>query len=130
MFNNFNKAFDSLFHDKIWLTLSQKGVSIKFIKILNNLYENFWARIKLYYKKSDKFSIKQVVIQGDLLYVPEYIQFSPRTHFSVKDQNLADFKHLAKLRFMDDIVIITKSGEELKSMGEDLRKENKNLVEQ
>ncbi len=47
VFVDFNKAFDSLFHDKIWIVLPEQGFSEKIIKILKKLYINSKAQIKL-----------------------------------------------------------------------------------
>ncbi len=45
-FVNFNKAFDTIYHDKIWESLAEQGTHPKYIQILVNLYSNANAYIK------------------------------------------------------------------------------------
>ena len=47
MFIDFNKAFDSLYHDKIWLTLANQGINTEIINILEKIYKTCTANIKL-----------------------------------------------------------------------------------
>ena len=47
MFIDFNKAFDSLYHNKIWEALAGQGVPPKIIKIIEKIYEKCTAQIHL-----------------------------------------------------------------------------------
>lgn len=78
MFIDFNKAFDSLFHNKLWFALGQQGVPGKIIKILENLYRNSKAQIKLD-KESEWFLVKRGVKQG--IHSPQiFVTPPPRNH--------------------------------------------------
>ena len=66
MFVDFNKAFHSLYHDKIWLALAQQNVPKIIIQLLENMYSKSTASIGLD-TTGDKFLIKRGVRQGDPL---------------------------------------------------------------
>jgi len=66
MFINFCKAFDSLYHDKIWEFLASQGIETQIIDILANSYKNCTAQIKLDLV-GRHFKIKRRVRQGDPL---------------------------------------------------------------
>ena len=66
MFVDYNKAFDSLFHEKIWEALANQEIPGGVIRFLESLYKNSKARIKLD-KMGKEFEIKRGVRQGDPL---------------------------------------------------------------
>lgn len=134
MFIDFNKAFDSLYHDKIWIALAQQGIPKDIIKILKNFYEKSITRIKLD-KESEWFPINRGVKQGDPLspnifnavleHIFKQMNWTGKgIKIKFRNFNLYQFKYLNNLRFADDIAIIAKSEAELKSMAEDLRRES------
>lgn len=45
MFIDFNKAFDSINHDKVWESLKIKGVPAEMIEVLKNMYNGAEAHI-------------------------------------------------------------------------------------
>jgi len=47
MFIDFNKVFDSIYHNKIWEALQIQGVSTKIINILKEMYKKAEAYIRL-----------------------------------------------------------------------------------
>ena len=55
MFIDFNKAFDSLYNDKIWTTLAEQGICREIINILKKIYESCTAQICLDTKEREKF---------------------------------------------------------------------------
>ena len=58
LFVDFNKAFDSLYHQKIWETLAIQGVQKDIIKILEETYKNSTAQIRLD-RTGEPFPIKR-----------------------------------------------------------------------
>ncbi|KAI5706807.1 hypothetical protein M8J75_011542 [Diaphorina citri] len=46
-FVDFRKAFDGLLHDVLWYKLYKLGVSVKFIRLLRNLYSNAKVQVKI-----------------------------------------------------------------------------------
>jgi len=47
MFFDYNKAFYSLFHEKIWEALANQDVPIQVIRILDSIYNLSYAKIRL-----------------------------------------------------------------------------------
>lgn len=58
MFVDYNKAFNSLYHNKIWAALATQRVPKLIIQLLENIYSNSLARIKLD-KTGNWFPIKK-----------------------------------------------------------------------
>ena len=77
MFIDFSKAFDSPFHDKMWSTLATQGVQAEIIALLDVIYKNCTAQIRLD-QLGRQFKIKRGVRQGDPL--------SPNVFNSVLEQ--------------------------------------------
>ena len=132
MFVDYNKAFDSLYHEKIWEALTNQGIPGNVIEILNQIYKNSTARVRLD-RAGSEFKIERGVRQGD--------PFSPNLFNAVLEEifgklgwknrglkikirgpNLGEYKNLNHLRFADDVVLIAKNGMELGVMAEDLRR--------
>ena len=66
MFVDFNKAFDSLYHNKIWEALILQEIPVTFIKFLENLYSKSTACIRLG-TIGENFPIKRGVKIGNPL---------------------------------------------------------------
>ncbi|CAH2215861.1 jg23949, partial [Pararge aegeria aegeria] len=61
---DYNKAFDSLKHSKIWSTLEKQGVNSAYTSILKKMYDNSKAKIQLE-SLGEQFPIKRGMRQGD-----------------------------------------------------------------
>ena len=129
MFVDYNKAFDSLFHDKIWEVLAKQDIPEKVIAILSTIYQNSTARLSLD-KAGREFKIERGVRQGDPLSpnifnavieeIFENLNWKNKgLKIKIKSPDLSEFKYLNHLRFADNVVIITKNGRELNEMVED-----------
>ena len=66
MFVDFNKAFDSLYHDVIWQTLRNQNIPGKIINVIKEIYENSQEKLKME-NSEEFFEIKRGVKQGDPL---------------------------------------------------------------
>lgn len=69
MFIDYNKAFDSLFHGKIWEALAKQDIPEDVIRLLSILYKN----------SVDKVNGERSQIGGPP--ITKYFQFSSRRNF-------------------------------------------------
>ncbi|KAG7297047.1 hypothetical protein JYU34_019980 [Plutella xylostella] len=117
-FVDYTKAFDSISHDFLWKSLAQQGIHQKFINIVQTIYKNSSAKIKLE-TIGTSFEIHRGVKQGDPL--------SPKLFTAVLEHIFRNLKweeyginingeKLTHLRFADDIVVISESAEYLQQM--------------
>ncbi len=132
MFVDFNKAFDSLYHAEIWVTLAKQRVPRKFIEILINIYSNSEIQIKLD-KMGDRFLVKREVKQGDPL-SPNIFNAVLEDVFrqlnwggkglKISGINFNTSKNINNLRFADNIGLIAENSKELEEMARELWKES------
>lgn len=124
LFIDFNKAFDTVYHEKIWEALARQGTPVTFIKILQNLYKNASAYVKLD-KKGTSFRVKRGVRQGDPL-SPNLFNAVLEHAFRMLDWEekgiRIDGKRLNNLRFADDVILVSSQVDELGKMAADLKK--------
>ncbi len=80
MFIDYNEAFDSILHGKLWQALAVQRVVADVIKILVHLYECSEAYVKTDIK-GENFPIQRGVKQGDPL-SPKPLQLCPGTYLS------------------------------------------------
>jgi hypothetical protein len=66
-FVDLRKAYDSVNRDLLWKAMREYGVSEKIIKIVNSLYENTRAKVRVKGKLSEFLSLKTGVKQGCVL---------------------------------------------------------------
>ena len=128
-FVDYSKAFDSLLHKNIWESLKAQGVEQKYIRLIRNVYEHSTACIQLE-RKGAHFRIQRGVRQGDPL---SPILFSAVLEtifrgFDWKDQGInIDGRKLTHLRFADDIVLISKTPQDLQGMLNDIARESRKV---
>ena len=132
MFVDYNKAFDSLYHEKIWEALANQGIPENVVEILNQIYKNSMARVRLD-REGSEFKIERGVRQGDPL-SPNLFNAvleeifgklgwkSRGLKIKIRGPNLGEYKNLNHLRFADDVMLIAKNSMELGAMAEDLRR--------
>ena len=58
------KAYDTVWHDGLWLKLWEMGVRGKVWRVIKQMYEFSRSAVLLEGKKSDTFSLEQGVAQG------------------------------------------------------------------
>jgi len=75
-FMDFKKAFDSISHDKLWVTMMDMGDSLHLIDMLAKLYRKQQAKVKVAGTLSEWFPVKKLVRQGCALSLYLFNNFS------------------------------------------------------
>lgn len=121
-FVDYEKAFDSIEHPYLWLAMREQGINTKYIRLMKKIYENSSAKIQME-KQSRTFKIGRGVKQGCCL-SPKLFNGALQKVFNGLDWSQKglkiDEKHLAELRFVDDVVVISPDKNELVTMMEEL----------
>ena len=65
-FVDFKKAFDSISHDKLWVTMMNMGYPLHLSDLLAKLYKKQLAKVKVAGTLSEWFRVKKGVRQGTL----------------------------------------------------------------
>lgn len=112
IFIDFRQAFDSVNHTLLWIKLFKAGVSSKFIRLVQNLYEGAAQCISVGAEQSDPITITKGVLQGDSLscqlfnlFIADFEAFFRArqvTGVSIDDQN-----DILMLAYADDVVILS-----------------------
>jgi len=76
-FVDFKKAFDSISHDKLWVTLMDMNYPVHLTNLLAKLYRNQLAKVKVAGTLSEWFRVMKDVRQGCVL---SSITAQPREH--------------------------------------------------
>ncbi|GBP80387.1 Retrovirus-related Pol polyprotein from type-1 retrotransposable element R2 [Eumeta japonica] len=129
VFIDYQKAFDSLFHLSIWETLLSQGVPLDYIKVIKNIYDNSTSRVKLE-TIGLPMQISKGIRQGDPL--------SPTIFIAVLETIIGKLnwekvginingRYLSHLRFADDIVLLSKSTNQLQEMINTLHEESRKV---
>ena len=66
-FIDYAKAFDCVYHNKLWKTLKEMGIPGRLTCLLRNLYAGQEATVKTLYGTTDQFKIEKGVQQGCIL---------------------------------------------------------------
>ena len=119
-FVDFAKAFDSLPHEKLWITMLDMGYPVHLVQILSNLYKKQRAAVTVAGVVSQWFKVKKGIRQGCVL--------SPYLFNIVAEMAMRDALHgfegglrlggrlVNNLRYADDIVLIASSEKELQKL--------------
>ena len=129
---DYKKAFDSISHGSIWMSLTAQGVPAAYVELLSKLYKGQHANVKGN-STSREFGIGKGTKQGDPI--------SPMIFNSVLEQVMRTVKEkwrkkklgiqlgcgldsfMTNLRFADDILLVGRSLHQIKQMLVDLRLE-------
>lgn len=128
-FIDYNKAFDSLKHEKIWEALTAQRIHSKYINIIKNIYINMEAKIRTE-KVGECFPIRKGVRQGDPL--------SPKLFLATLEHIFRQLEWkeyginvngvlLNHLRFADDLILISGDPNTLQVMIEELINESEKV---
>ena len=126
---DYEKAFDSIEHGAVFNALREQTISENYIDLLQNIYENSKAKIRLH-KNTGEIKIEKGVRQGDTI-SPKLFTASLESIFRKTDWEEmginVDGEYLTNLRFADDITITTPRCDQLQKMLSDINKESKKV---
>ena len=107
-FVDFKKAFDSISHEKLWVTMMDMGYPIHLIDLLAKLYKKQLAKVKVAGTLSEWFRVKKGFRQGCVL--SPYL-FNILEGFQGGLQ--IGRRMITNLRYADDIILLATSEAEL-----------------
>jgi len=119
-FVDFKKAFDSLSHDKLWVTMMDMGYFLQLTDLLAKLYGKQLAKVKVAGTLSEWFPVKKGVRQGCVL--SPYL-FNILAEMVMRE-TLDGFqgglqiggRMITNLRYADDIILLATSETELQEL--------------
>ena len=117
-FTNYSKAFDYVDHNKLWKALKNMGIPDHLTCLLRNCQE---ATVRTLYGATDWVKIEKEIRQGCLL---SPCLFNLYTEHIVRNGGLdelqagikIDERNTNNFRYVDDIILMAESEEELKSI--------------
>ena len=115
------KAFDCVYHNKLWKILKEKGIPDHLTCLLRNLYAGQEATVRTEHGTTDWFQIGKGVRQGCILspclfnLYAEYIMRNTGLEEAQAGIKIAG-RNINNLRYADDTTLKTESEEELKSL--------------
>ena len=119
-FVDFKKAFDSVRHKEMWVTMINMGYPPHIVQLLTKLYKKQKGKVRVAGELSSSFRIKKGVRQGCVL--SPYL-FNIVAEMAMREA-LEDFeggiavggRKISNLRYADDIVLLARSEEELQEL--------------
>ena len=128
-FIDYEKAFDSVEISAVMQALRKQGIQETYVRTLEDVYTNSTATIKLH-KDSERIPIGKGVRQGDTISPKLFTACLEEVFKNLEWENVGikiDGEYLNNLRFADDIVLMSESGEELQMMLGDLNRESRKI---
>ena len=120
-FIDYTKAFDCVYHNKLWKILQEMGIPDHLTYLLRNLYAGQEATVRTGHGTTGWFQIGKAVCQGCMLspclfnLYAEYIMRNARLDEAQAGIKV-DGRNINNLRYADDTTIMAESEEELKSL--------------
>ena len=120
-FIDYAKAFDCVYHNKLWKYLKEMGVPDHLTCLLRNLYSGQEATVRTRHGKKDGFQIKKGVHQG-CIFSPCFFNLCAENIMrnARMDEARAGLKiarrNINNFRYAHDTTVMAESEEELKSL--------------
>ena len=120
-FIDYDKAFDCVYHNKLWKILQEMGIPYHLTCLLRNLYVGHQATVRTGHGTIDRFKIRKGVHQGCILLS---CLFNLYTEYIIRNAGLGETqvglkiagRNISNLRYADDTTLMAESEEELKSL--------------
>ena len=119
-FIDYVKAFDCVYHNKLWKILKEMGIPDHLICLLRKLYAGQEATVRTGHGTTDWFQIGKGVCQGCILspclfnFCAEYIMRNAGLEEAQAGIKIAG-RNINNLRYADDITLMAESEEQLKA---------------
>lgn len=121
LFIDFKRAFDSISHSLLWRKLYDLGVSLKFIRILKNLYDSAFFRVRVNNKYSKEIRVTEGVLQGEslsplifILFISDFEKFLRAE--KLEGVNIDGMIDLLLLLYADDAVALTNTPVQMRKL--------------
>ena len=118
---DYSKAFDSVYHNKLWKILKEMRIPDHLTCLLRNLYAGQEATVRTGHGTTDWFQIGKGVLQGCILspclfnFYAEYIMRNTGLEEAQAGVKIAG-RNIYNLRYADNTILMAESEEELKSL--------------
>ena len=120
-FIDYDKAFDTVDHNKLWKILKEVGIPKHLTCLLRNLYAGQEATVRTGHGAMDWFQIGKGVCQG---YILSPCLFNIYAEYIMRNAGLDETqariqiagRNINNLRYVDDTTLMAESEEELKSL--------------
>ena len=89
---DYQKAFDSIHHNRFWNTPLSMGLSVLLIIFLRNFYNNLVAKVLTEFVETDQFLIAKGVRQGCVLSPVPYNLYTEKVIREVQDDYNGDIE--------------------------------------
>ena len=115
-FVDFQKAFDSIWHDALFRKLENKGINGNFLELIKNIYSHTKCAVKINTKTTKYFKYKRGVQQGNPLSPLLFNLFINDIFESIKNESpltLDNVNFINNLMYADDLIILSTTPEGL-----------------
>ena len=116
-FIDFQKAFDSVWHDGLFRKLENKGINGNFLNLIKNIYDSTSCAVKVNNKTTNFFPYKKGVQQGNPLSPLLFNLFINDIFEAVKNENsmitLDGVTKFNTLMYADDLILMSSTKEGL-----------------
>ena len=115
-FVDFQKAFDSVWHEALFRKLENKGINGNFLDIIRNIYSSTECAVKINGKSTKQFKYEKGVLQGNPLSPLLFNLFINDIFEAIKNDSsitLDGENSFNALMYADDLIIMATSPEEL-----------------
>ena len=115
-FVDFQKAFDSVWHEALFRKLENKGINGQFLNVIKNIYQQTQCAVKINGKSTKYFAYEKGVQQGNPLSPLLFNLFINDIFEELKNDSqitLDNQNMIHALMYADDLIIMATSPEEL-----------------
>jgi hypothetical protein len=119
-FVDYQKAFDSINHDKLWRRMIKSGITGKLLSLLQSMYSCVRARVRLNHNLSDLYTCEKGLIQGEALSPFLFSLFVNDLETELLKHNAPSLElgeiNLFILMYADDTIMLAETVDGLQSM--------------